>query len=101
MRRLAWFDAGEAARFGEPLRPRRQLPAAPAGAGDGVAAGPVNINSATPDELDTLPGIGPATAAAIVSDRSAHGPFKSVDDLQRVRGIGPAKFEQLRNLVTV
>jgi competence protein ComEA len=74
---------------------------APEGATAGTAAGPININSATADELDKLPGIGPATAAAIVSDRSAHGPFASVDDLQRVRGIGPSKLEQLRDLVSV
>jgi competence protein ComEA len=75
---------------------------APAGAtGAGAAAGPVNVNRATADELDKLPGVGPATAAAIVSDRSAHGPFATVDDLQRVRGIGPSKLEQLRDLVTV
>jgi competence protein ComEA len=67
----------------------------------GVASAPVNINTATAEELDKLPGIGPATAAAIVSDRSAHGPFASVDDLQRVRGIGPSKLAQLRDLVTV
>jgi competence protein ComEA len=65
------------------------------------ASGPVNLNSATPEQLDTLPGVGPATAAAIVRDREAHGPFASVDDLARVRGIGPAKLEQLRDLVTV
>jgi len=48
-----------------------------------------------------LPGIGPATAAAIVTDREQHGPFASVDDLSRVRGIGPAKLAQLHDLVTV
>jgi competence protein ComEA len=66
----------------------------------GAAAGPVNINSATASQLDALPGIGPATAQAIVSDREQHGPFASVDDLARVRGIGPAKLAQLRPLVT-
>jgi competence protein ComEA len=62
---------------------------------------PVDINTATADQLDTLPGVGPATAAAIISDRKAHGPFRSVNDLGRVRGIGDAKLEQLRPLVTV
>ena len=61
----------------------------------------MNINTATAEQLDALPGVGPATAAAIVRDREAHGPFRSVDDLGRVRGIGPAKLEQLRDLVTV
>ena len=61
----------------------------------------VNINTATVAELDTLPGIGPATAAAIIRERDAHGPFRSVDDLERVKGIGPAKLEQLHDHVTV
>jgi competence protein ComEA len=64
-------------------------------------AGPVDINTATAGQLDALPGIGPATAAAIISDRQANGPFRSVDDLGRVRGIGDAKLDQLRGLVTV
>jgi competence protein ComEA len=78
--------------------------AAPALPGDGRPGGPaapVNLNTATADALDALPGIGPATAAAIVADRAAHGPFRSVDDLGRVRGIGDAKLAQLRDLVAV
>ncbi len=70
------------------------------GTDSGATTGPININTATAAELDTLPGIGPATAQAIVTDRDAHGPFASVDDLARVRGIGPAKLAQLRPLVT-
>ena len=69
--------------------------------GDGASGSPVNLNTANASELDALPGIGPATSAAIISDREQHGPFRTVDDLARVRGIGPAKLEQLRNLVTV
>jgi competence protein ComEA len=78
--------------------------AAPAVGGTDVApspSAPVDVNTATADELDALPGIGPATAAAIIADRQANGPFRSVDDLGRVRGIGDAKLEQLRGLVTV
>ncbi|MDQ1384887.1 MAG: competence protein ComEA [Actinomycetota bacterium] len=76
--------------------------AAPSGGGTEAAAGaPLNLNAATAEQLDTLPGVGPATAAAIIKDREAHGPFRSVDDLGRVRGIGDAKLEQLRDLVTV
>ena len=64
------------------------------------AAGPVDVNRATVDELDELPGVGPATATAIVTERERNGPFADVDDLERVPGIGPAKLEALRDLVT-
>jgi competence protein ComEA len=81
-------------------------PSAGAGGGaDGSSAttipAPVDLNSATADQLDILPGVGPSTAQAILSYRSAHGSFASVDDLDQVRGIGPAKLAQLRALVTV
>lgn len=80
-------------------------PGVTVGGGDGPAdapptVGPVDLNSATVDELDVLPGVGPATAAAIVAHRDENGPFLGVDELQDVRGIGPAKFEALRDLVT-
>jgi competence protein ComEA len=66
-----------------------------------VATGPLDLNTATAEQLDTLPGVGPATAAAIVSHRERNGPFATVDGLLDVRGIGPAKLEALRDLVTV
>jgi competence protein ComEA len=62
---------------------------------------PLDLNTATEVQLDQLPGVGPATAAAIVAHRVQHGPFGSVDDLTSVHGIGPAKLEALRGLVTV
>lgn len=71
----------------------------PATSGSGPP-GPIDINEATPGELDALPGIGPATASAIVDHREQHGPFAGVDDLEAVRGIGPAKLDALRDLVT-
>jgi len=79
---------------------------APVGGGgpDGGSAppsGPVDVNRAGVEELDGLPGIGPATAQAIVAHRDQHGPFASVEDLEAVRGIGPAKLDALRGLVTV
>jgi competence protein ComEA len=79
------------------------LPSAPAvGAGTSQAdSGPVDLNTATETDLDALPGIGPATATAIIAHRDRHGPFTSVDQLLEVRGIGPAKLEQLEGLVTV
>lgn len=67
----------------------------------GAASGPVDLNTATVAQLESLPGVGPATAAAIVDDRDRNGPFASVDDLDRVPGIGPAKLAALRDLVTV
>jgi competence protein ComEA len=76
-------------------------PAASVTAGSTVAAGPVDINTATASDLEQLPGVGPATALAIVDDRDRNGPFASVDDLDRVRGIGPAKLDALRELVRV
>jgi competence protein ComEA len=79
-------------------------PAASAGAATGGAAGgsptaPVDLNSATAEQLDALPGIGPVTAQKIVDYRQAHGPFRSVDDLDAIPGIGPARIENLRGLV--
>lgn len=71
------------------------------GATGSEGAAPVDLNAATAAELDALPGIGPATAAAILAHRDEHGPFRSVDDLLDVRGIGEAKLEQLRPLVAV
>jgi len=69
-----------------------------AGAGAGAL---VNINTADAAALDTLPGVGPSTAAKIVADREANGRFMSVDDLGRVPGIGPKKLETLKAAICV
>lgn len=61
----------------------------------------IDLNSATADELDTLPGVGPVTAAAIVAWRKANGRFASVDQLGDVDGIGPARLDRLRDHVRV
>lgn len=61
----------------------------------------VNINTATLAELDTLPRIGPAIAQRIIDYRTQNGPFKTIQDIMNVRGIGPATFEQLKDLITV
>jgi competence protein ComEA len=66
----------------------------------GTPAAKVSLSSATAEELDALPGVGPVTAQKIVDYRAAHGPFASVDGLDAVPGIGPARIEQLRDLVT-
>lgn len=65
----------------------------------GVPAGPVDLNTATAQDLDALPGVGPVTAEAIVAWRAANGRFDSVDQLGDVDGIGPARLEKLRELV--
>lgn len=71
-----------------------------ASSGAGAASGPVSLSSATLEELDQLPGVGPVTAQKILDYRTEHGPFASVDDLDAVPGIGPTRIEQLRELVT-
>lgn len=76
--------------------------AAPAGvSGAAGAGGLVNINAATAEELDALPGIGPATADKIVADREANGPFAATEDLKRVSGIGDKKYAQLADSICV
>ncbi len=64
-------------------------------------SGPININRATAGELDALPGIGPVLASRIIDYRKTNGPFLSVDDLQKVSGIGSAKFAQFKSKVRV
>lgn len=61
----------------------------------------ININTATAEELDSLPGIGPSTAAAIIAYREENGLFTSIEGLLEVTGIGPAKFDEIKDLVTV
>ena len=61
----------------------------------------VNINTATQAELETLQGIGPAKAKAIIDHRKKNGSFKSADDLQKVSGIGPVTVQKLRKDITV
>lgn len=81
------------------MPPEQAFPAAPnATAAPGA---PVNLNTATPEQLDALPGIGPVTAAAIIAWREANGTFTSVDQLSEVDGIGPARLDKLRDLVDV
>jgi competence protein ComEA len=75
----------------------------PSSGGDAGSATPavVDLNTATAAQLDSLPGVGPATAAAILAYRRQHGPFAQVDDLADVAGIGPAKLAQIRPHVRV
>jgi competence protein ComEA len=72
-------------------------------AGGAAAAGvgpKVSLTTATAEELDALPGVGPVTAQSILDYRTEHGPYRSVEDLDAVPGIGPSRIEQLRDLVT-
>jgi competence protein ComEA len=82
--------------------PKRGAPGAVgagAGAGGGASTGPVHLSTATLDQLDSLPGIGPVTAQKILDYRAKHGAFSSVDELDAVPGIGPSRMDQLRDLV--
>ncbi len=89
------------------LVPRRvatppAAPTAPTGtAAPGQPAVPVNLNTATLEQLDTLPGVGPATAQKILDYREQHGGFGSVDELGEVPGIGDVRLAALRDLVRV
>jgi competence protein ComEA len=76
-------------------------PAVVGGASTGGAGGPVNLNTATVAELQTLPGIGEVLAQRIVEFRDRHGGFRTVSDLRQVEGIGDAKYQQLKDRVTV
>ena len=62
---------------------------------------PVNLNTATSEELQQVPGIGPVTAEKILQMRKSYGAFKSVDDLSAIRGIGPKRLEKMRKYLTV
>jgi competence protein ComEA len=81
-------------------------PAEPSSSGSvssegGASGGKVNLNSATADQLEALPGIGEVLARRIVDYRTQHGPFRSVRDLLKVEGIGEKKFESIKDHVTV
>jgi len=100
---------------GQIVVPRRGAAGAAAAGGDaaaatgggadasaaGVPTAPINLNTATEPQLETLDGVGPATAAKILDYRRTHGGFRSVDDLDQVSGIGPKRLAALRDKVTV
>ncbi len=83
-----------------PARDGRVAPVARVGR-PRAGSGPIDLNTATPEQLDALPGVGPVLAQRIVDWRTAHGRFDSIDQLREVSGIGPSKFDDIRALVTV
>jgi competence protein ComEA len=92
---LVVLGLGVAASAGQD-NPRRSAPTAKAS-----AASPVNLNTATVAQLETLPGIGKSTAERILDYREKNGAFKKIEDLMNVRGIGEKSFLKLKPLVTV
>jgi competence protein ComEA len=81
--------------------PRRGTVAASAGQGAAgpASTGPVHLNTATLEQLDALPGVGPVTAQKILDYRQKHGAFGAVEELDAIPGIGPARLDELRDLV--
>ena len=75
------------------------VPAGGAGPPPGAPAAPISLSTASAEQLDTLPGVGPVTAQKIVAYRQEHGPFGSVAELDAIPGIGPARLEELKGLV--
>lgn len=88
---------GEQVLVGVPVQP--QPPGGAAGPGSGASAGPISLGSATVEQLDGLPGVGPVLAQHIVDFRTARGGFRSVEELRQVEGIGERRFADLRTRV--
>jgi competence protein ComEA len=92
---------GEQVAVGVPAAPDAGVAASGGAGGDSAASGPLDLNTATVEQLDGLPGVGPVTAQRIVEWRSRNGRFATVDQLREVEGIGERRFGQLRGLVRV
>ncbi|MEY9991281.1 competence protein ComEA [Streptomyces sp. V4I8] len=101
LNRARFLVDGEQVIVGGPLAVPGTAPGTGTGASVGGAAptAPVSLNTATVDQLDTLPGVGPVLAQHILDYRAQHGGFRSVDELREVNGIGDRRFADLRNLV--
>lgn len=100
---LAYGDAAslnlaEPIRDGQQIHVPYQLDGVPGGS-SAVDDGLISLNEADEEKLQTLPGIGPSMAKRIVEHRLEHGPFTAVEDLQKVKGIGPSKFKDLQDKV--
>lgn len=97
--RSAWYQFNKQTHEPEPVgstSPDNNGPASQ----KGTSGGPININTATQAELESLPGIGPATAQKIIAYRQ-NTPFQTIDDLEKVSGIGPAKMNSVRGMISV
>ena len=84
-----------------PVAAQQKAPKSPAAKSAPTAGAPLNINTATPAQLETLPGLGKAVAERIVEYREKNGNFKKVEDLMNVKGIGEKSFLKLKPLITV
>ncbi|MDQ0842738.1 competence protein ComEA [Streptomyces sp. V1I6] len=97
LNRARVLSDGEQVVVGAPAPPTTGGSAA--GSAAGPAAGPISLNSATAEQLETLPGVGPVLAQHIIDHRMQNGGFRSIDELRDVNGIGDRRFDDLRNLV--
>jgi competence protein ComEA len=98
LNRARFLVDGEQVVVGGPAPAQAQPPAGTTAAG-AAPTGPVSLNTATVEQLDTLPGVGPVLAQHIIDHRTRHGGFRSVEELREVNGIGERRFADLRNLV--
>ena len=94
-------SVGARASIPRPLPGVNAPPSPNANTPDGASNTQVNINTASMADLDTLSGVGPSTAKAIIDYRTKNGPFGSIEDLLNVRGIGPAKLDAMREQITL
>ncbi|MFI1754533.1 helix-hairpin-helix domain-containing protein [Streptomyces sp. NPDC020571] len=99
LNRARFLVDGEQVIVGAPAPPPGPGPAPGGSTGAAGPAAPVSLNTATTDQLDTLPGVGPVLAQHIIDYRTQHGGFRSVDELREVNGIGERRFADLRDLV--
>lgn len=76
------------------------LPGATEASSSGSSQDLININTASVEELDSLPGIGPTIAQRIIDYRDENGPFQTIEDILNVSGVGPSTFEQIKDLIT-